>query len=267
MEKRNRPKIRPTAPEASPVGRDVVFGLRAVVEVLRSDQEVERILVQKDLKNEVALPEVLVLARERHVPVQRVPIEKLNRVTRKNHQGVIALISSIAYASLENVIDAAYEAGHDPLMLILDRVTDVRNFGAIARSAECAGVDALVLPERGGARIGSDALKTSAGALSHLPVCRVPRLAQTIRELQARGVRVVACTEKADKLLYEVDLSGPLALLLGSEEDGIQPELLEKSDEQVRLPIQGKVSSLNVSVAAGIATYEAVRQRLNTVVP
>ena len=239
----------------------MVFGLHAVAEVLRAGREVERLLIQKGVSNDTVLPELLELARAQRVPVQHVPVEKLNRITRKNHQGAICFVALITYASLDNVIQQTYAAGRDPLLLLLDRITDVRNFGAIARSAEGAGVDALVIPEKGGARVGSDAIKTSAGALTYLPVCREPRLYRTVRTLQAQGIRVVACTEKTDVLIYDVDLRGPLALLVGSEEDGIDPDLLALCDAHGRLPMLGRIGSLNVSVAAGVAAFEAVRQR------
>ncbi|MGB3618966.1 MAG: 23S rRNA (guanosine(2251)-2'-O)-methyltransferase RlmB [Catalinimonas sp.] len=239
----------------------MVFGLRAVMEVLRSDQEVERLYVQKGISNDVVLPELLERARTRRVPTQRVPPEALNRMTRKNHQGVVCFVALISYASLENVIAETYAAGRDPFVLLLDRITDVRNFGAIARSAEGAGVDALVIPEKGGARIGSDALKTSAGALTHLPVCREPRLLRTVRTLQAQGIRVVACTEHAAAPLWRADLRGPLALIVGSEEDGVASELIEQCDAAGKLPMRGRIGSLNVAVAAGIAAFEVVRQR------
>ncbi len=258
MAKRYSEKLTPPGP--APTRTEVVFGLHPVLESLRAGQEMDKILLQRELGSE-ATTELLATARSLGVPVQRVPIEKLNRVTRKNHQGVVAFLAAITYASLDHVVQTAYAEGRAPLVLILDRVTDVRNFGAIARSAECLGADALVVPDRGGAQINSDALKTSAGALQHLPVCREANLKQTIEFLQQNGLRVVACTEQAPDELATCDLTGPLALLMGSEEDGVSPEYLRRCDLTARIPMRGQIASLNVGVATGIALYEIVRQR------
>ena len=195
--------------------------------------------------------------------MQKVPLEKLNRITRKNHQGAIAFVSAIHYAKLENVIADTFEKGEIPFILILDRVTDVRNFGAIARTAECAGVHAIVLPSRGAAQINADAMKTSSGALNFIPVCKEDSLIQTIDFLQNSGLRVVACTEKAKSTIYEIDYKDPIAIIMGSEEDGITDEIIRKSDEIAKIPQAGQVGSLNVSVAAGVIIFETVRQRSN----
>jgi 23S rRNA (guanosine2251-2'-O)-methyltransferase len=188
-------------------------------------------------------------------------LEKLNRITRKNHQGAIAFVSAIHYAKLENVIADTFEKGEIPFILILDRITDVRNFGAIARTAECAGVHAIVLPSRGAAQINADAMKTSSGALNFIPVCKEDSLIQTIDFLQNSGLRVVACTEKAKSTIYEIDYKDPIAIIMGSEEDGITDEIIRKSDEIAKIPQTGQVGSLNVSVAAGVIIFETVRQR------
>ena len=174
---------------------------------------------------------------------------------------MVGYLSAVQYASLQSLIDLAYAEGRVPLFLVLDRITDVRNFGAVARTCECAGLDALVIEEKGNAPVTSDAVKTSAGALHHLPVCRVKSLKQAMKDLQENGIQIVACTEKASQALYEVNLSVPTALLLGSEEDGIAPALLGESDAKARIPMKGKIESLNVSVAAGVAIYEVVRQQ------
>jgi 23S rRNA (guanosine2251-2'-O)-methyltransferase len=191
----------------------------------------------------------------------KVPPEKLNRLTTKKHQGVIGFMAAIQYASLDHIISTAYSQGKDPFVLILDRVTDVRNFGAIARTAECFGVHALVVSARGGARIGGDAMKTSAGALSHIPVCREMSLTGAVHFLKSNGLSIVACTEKAEVSLIKTDMSGPLAIVLGSEEDGISEEVLQLCDQQAQIPMQGRIASLNVSVAAGIILYQATSQR------
>ncbi|MCL9968742.1 MAG: 23S rRNA (guanosine(2251)-2'-O)-methyltransferase RlmB [Aquirufa antheringensis] len=234
-----------------------MFGVQSVLETLRSGKEIDRLLVQRELGN----TEILDLAKEKGIQVQKVPLEKLNRITRKNHQGAIAFVSAIHYAKLENVIADTFEKGEIPFILILDRVTDVRNFGAIARTAECAGVHAIVLPSRGAAQINADAMKTSSGALNFIPVCKEDSLIQTIDFLQNSGLRVVACTEKAKSTIYEIDYKDPIAIIMGSEEDGITDEIIRKSDEIAKIPQAGQVGSLNVSVAAGVIIFETVRQR------
>jgi len=243
---------------------DIAFGTRAVQEALNSGREIERILLQKGVQNE-SFKEIIVEARRQHVPISTVPTEKLNRVTRKNHQGIIAFLSSVVYASLDNIIDECYRRGQEPLLVLMDRVTDVRNFGAIARTAECLGVHAIVIPNKGNARLGGDAMKASAGALNHIPVCREENLKRSINYLKSSGIRVIACTEKADDLLPQQDLLGPVALLLGSEEDGISEAYLKLADAAVKVSMQGQIASLNVSVAAAISLYEVIRQRSNPV--
>ncbi|MEN2281085.1 23S rRNA (guanosine(2251)-2'-O)-methyltransferase RlmB [Algoriphagus sp. SE2] len=240
--------------------KDFIFGTRAVMEAIHAGKEIDKVLVQKELNNDL-IKELLKLCKADGVPVVRVPDAKLNRITRKNHQGVVAYISSIAYASLDNVIETCFSSGKAPLILILDRITDVRNFGAIARTAECAGVDAIVIPAKGSAQINSDAVKTSAGALNFLPVVRSKNLFYTCRDLQKSGLTLVAITEKTTKSMYEADFSNPVALVMGSEEDGISNELMGIVDEKVNIPMLGKIESLNVSVSAGVAIYEAMRQR------
>lgn len=241
-------------------GNDMVFGVHAVLETLRAGKEIDRIFIQKDSNNE-AFAEILAIATAREIPLQKVPIEKMHRITRKVHQGVICFVSPIQYAPLDNIVQSAFEQGRMPLLLVLDRITDVRNFGAIARSAECVGADAIVVPQKGSAQINSDAMKTSAGALNFMPVCRERLLTKTIQYLQDSGIKIVACTEKATQDLYDTDLSGPVAILMGSEEDGISDELLRRCDDLVKIPMTGQIASLNVSVAAGIAMFEALRQR------
>lgn len=239
---------------------EMIYGTRAVIEAIRGGKEIEKIMIQSGLSNDL-IKELIALARNYGVPYTFVPQERLKRVSAKNHQGVICVLSSVVYASLDNLIDAAWREAREPFLLILDRVTDVRNFGAIARTAECAGVDGLVIAEKGNAPITADAMKTSAGALNHLPVCREKDLVKTLKFLRENGIRVVACTEKAPREIYEAAVDGPVALLFGSEEDGISEALLRHVDERVSIPMAGKIGSLNVSVAAGIALYEIVRRR------
>lgn len=239
---------------------EFIYGTRAILEAIAAGKEIDKLLIQKDLKNEL-ISELIGTASSNRVPYTKVPIDKLNRVTRKNHQGAIAFISAINYASLDNIISEAYQKGEVPLLVILDRITDVRNFGAIARSAECAGAHGIVIPSRGAAQINSDAMKTSAGALNHIPVARTENLKTTIKEIQGNGIQVIALTEKSDELIYSSDLKDPVAILMGSEEDGVSYEYLKLADHKIKLPIKGKIDSLNVSVACAIALYEAVRQR------
>lgn len=239
---------------------DLIYGTRAVMEAIVAGREIERLFIQKGLHNEL-LRELLRLVRERNISFTYVPVEKLNRLTSKNHQGVVCLLSSVTYASLDDLIHHAYSQGREPFFLLLDRITDVRNFGAIARTAECAGIDGLIISEKGSAPVSGDAMKTSAGALNHLPVCREKDLRMTVKFLQDNGIMVVACTEKAPKTIYEAEFNRPVALIMGSEEDGISDELLRFCDELVKIPMKGKIGSLNVSVATGIAVYEVARQK------
>jgi 23S rRNA (guanosine2251-2'-O)-methyltransferase len=241
---------------------DMIYGTRAVIEAIHAGKEIEKVMIQSGLSNDL-IKELITLAREKQVPYTFVPPEKLKRLSSKNHQGVICLLSSVSYASLENLIDKAFSEGREPFFLMLDRVTDVRNFGAIVRTAECAGVDGIVIGEKGSAPITSDAMKTSAGALNYLPVCREKDLKKTIRLLRDSGIRVIACTEKAGKNIYDVEINGPVALIMGSEEDGIDNALLRDADELAKIPMKGKIGSLNVSVAAGVAIYEVVRRRVS----
>jgi 23S rRNA (guanosine2251-2'-O)-methyltransferase len=240
---------------------DMIYGTRAVLEAIHAGKEIEKIMIQSGLQNDL-IKELISTARQKQVPYTFVPQEKLKRLSDKNHQGVICLLSSVSYAQLDNVIDKAYSEGREPLLLILDRVTDVRNFGAIARTAECAGVDGIIIGEKGSAPITSDAMKTSAGALNYMAVSREKDLKQTMKLLRDTGIKIIACTEKASKTIYEIETTGPVAIIMGSEEDGISDELLRTADELVKIPMRGKIGSLNVSVATGVAVYEVIRKRL-----
>jgi 23S rRNA (guanosine2251-2'-O)-methyltransferase len=205
--------------------------------------------------------ELFQLVKESNIPFQFVPVEKINRITRKNHQGIVAYISAVEYSDLETLVPGLFEAGVDPLILVLDQVTDVRNFGAIVRTAECAGVHAVVIPEKGMARIGADAVKTSAGALHSVPVCKVKSLHAAIQFLKNSGIKISAATEKATQLFTQSEMNTPLAIIMGSEDIGISSSILQLTDEQVKIPLFGKIESLNVSVATGLMIYEAIRQR------
>lgn len=239
---------------------DYIFGTRTVIEAIKNGKTIDKILVKKGLNNEL-FNELQTLTNKNNISVQWVPVEKINRVTRKNHQGVLAFISPVVFDNIENILPSIYESGQDPLLLILDQITDVRNFGAIVRSAECAGVQAIIIPEKGMAQIGADAVKTSAGALHHLPICRVNNLYKTIQFLIDSGIRIVAATEKGDKLYTEAELNCPIGIVMGSEDDGISQQILNIAHEQLKIPILGKIESLNVSVSTALMIYEAVRQR------
>lgn len=230
------------------------------MEAIHSGRDLDKIFIQSGLNNDL-IRELIQLAKTQGVSYTFVPPQKLAVFSGKNHQGVIAALAAVHFESLENIVHGVFSEGRDPFVLVLDRITDVRNFGAIVRSAEAAGVDAIVIPEKGNAPVSADAMKTSAGALNHIAVCRSHDLRQTLKELHDSGLRVVACTEKTDQLLYNISLKGPLALIMGSEEDGIAPELLRRADDLARIPMLGKIQSLNVSVAAGVLLFEAVRQR------
>jgi 23S rRNA (guanosine2251-2'-O)-methyltransferase len=239
----------------------MIFGTRAVIEAVQAGKEIDRVFVQKGLSNDL-YHQLRKALRDAFAPIQVVPVEKLNRLTSGNHQGVIAFITEVAYYRTEDLLPELFSQGKIPLVMILDRVTDVRNFGAIARSAECAGADFVIVPSRGSAPVGGDAIKTSAGALHRLKVCREENLKSTIDFLRDSGVQVVACHEKTETLIYDVNLTIPTALLLGGEESGISGEYLRRCDAQGKIPMGGTIASLNVSVAAGIVLFEAVRQRL-----
>jgi 23S rRNA (guanosine2251-2'-O)-methyltransferase len=239
---------------------DMIYGTRAVIEAIAAGKEIDKVMIQTGLSNDL-VKELIAVARNNNIPIAFVPAEKLKRISSKNHQGVICLLSVVSFSSVDDLIYKAYNEGREPFFIILDRITDVRNFGAIVRTAECAGVDAIIIPDKGNAPITSDAMKTSAGALNHLPICREKDLKKTIHTLHENGIRVVACTEKTEQTIYKLTLTGPIAVILGSEEDGISDNLLRQADDLAQIPLKGKIGSLNVSVAAGIVLYEVVRQK------
>lgn len=243
-------------------GDNIVFGFRAIIEAVKNGISIDKVLIQNGLRGDL-YAELWALLKSKGVYYQFVPVEKLDRLTVGNHQGVVAFTSEISYYDLEEVLKNALEEGRRPLILVLDRVTDVRNFGAMSRTAECVGVDAVVVPKQGSARIDGDAIKTSAGALLALKVCKVDNLKDAIHLLKAYGVRVVAATEKANNVYSKSPLYGAIALMMGNEETGISKEYLKLCDDRVAIPMYGSISSLNVSVSAGILLYEIVRQRSN----
>ena len=239
---------------------NAIFGLRPTIEAIQAGKEIDTLFIQKGLKSEL-FQELWQLVRAYKVNYKHVPVEKLNRLTRKNHQGVFAFISPINFHKTDIIIQEIFEKGKNPLFLILDRVTDVRNFGAIVRTAECSGAQAVIVPEKGSAAINGDALKTSAGALHNIPICREFNLKATIEYLKNCGLQIIGCTEKTDDIIYQPDFSVPTAIIMGSEEDGISTEYLKLCDYKVKIPMNGRIDSLNVSVSAGVILYEAVRQR------
>lgn len=238
-----------------------IFGLRPIMEAIEAGKELEKVYMNKDAQGELFRQLTALLAKE-NIRTQWVPIERLNRITRKNHQGAVAVLSAASYASLEDVVSTTMEQGKVPLIVILDGVTDVRNFGAIVRSAECAGVHAVVMPAKGAAPINADAMKTSAGALNFVPVCRVNNIRTALYYLKDSGFNIVAATEKADKSYFSTNFTGPTAIILGSEDTGASKVSLELADELIKIPILGRIKSLNVSAAAAVIMFEAVKQRI-----
>ncbi|MBS6268809.1 MAG: 23S rRNA (guanosine(2251)-2'-O)-methyltransferase RlmB [Tannerella sp.] len=240
---------------------EMIFGIRAVIEAVESGKDIDKILIKKDLQSDLA-QELFAAVRGRNIVVQKVPIEKINRMSRKNHQGVLAFIAAVAYQRLDDIVPGLYEDGKNPFIILLDGVTDVRNFGAIARTCECAGVNAIVIPERGSVSVNADAVKTSAGALLHLPVCRESSVFEAVRFLKNSGFRVIAASEKAVVNYTNIDYTVPVAIVMGAEDTGVSKEVLRLCDDMVALPQMGVIGSLNVSVAAGVMMYEVVRQRM-----
>ena len=238
----------------------LIFGIRAVIEAIKSGKEIESLYIQRGLSGGL-ITELKTLLHEFGITAQQVPIEKLNRLTPKNHQGAVAFISPIIYQKIENIIPEIFEKGETPLILVLDAITDVRNMGAIARTAECAGVHAIVIPAKGSAQINPDAVKTSAGALYTIPVCRHDNFLQTVKFLQESGLQLVCCTEKTNDFIYKPDYTAPTAIVMGSEEDGVRNEIIRIADHLAKIPMYGEIESLNVSVATGVILYEAIRQR------
>ena len=240
---------------------DVIFGVRAVIEAIKAKREINKIMIQKGMNKEL-FNELKEALKGNDYDLQFVPIEKLNAITRQNHQGVVAYSSPVEYRNIEEIVDEKMEKGEKICVLVLDRITDVRNFGGIARTAECQGVDAILIPAKGSALVTSDAIKTSAGALNRIPVCKTDDLKNSLFYLQQSGIRLIACTEKAKSNLYETNLRGNIAVIMGSEENGITQDLINMSDIDTKIPMRGAIASLNVGVAAGMLLYEKTRQEL-----
>ena len=239
---------------------DFIFGIRPVLEAIRAGKEIDRVLVRQNMTGDLSV-ELMAELRRNKLNIQYVPAEKLDKITNRNHQGVVAYISPVSYQNLENVVMAAFDEGRVPVVVILDGITDVRNFGAIARTCECAGVTAIVIPETNSVRISEDAIKTSAGALYNIPVCRVKNLVDAVLFLQQSGFTVMAATEKTENIVYKEDFSAPVAIVMGAEDVGVSKTLQKRADRLVKIPMYGKTESLNVSVSTAIVVYEIVRQR------
>jgi len=238
-----------------------IFGIRAVIEAINAEKSIDKIFLQKGLRGEL-FNELEKLIRQHGINASYVPVEKLNKLSSKNHQGVVAQISPIEFYDLDNLVLNVIESGKTPLFLLLDQLSDVRNFGAIIRTAECTGVDGIIIQKKGGAPINGDTVKTSAGAVFNVPICKVDHIKDAMFHLQASGIKVIAATEKTDNTIYDVSFSGPCAIIMGSEGRGINPSVLKLVDDKAKLPMLGSIGSLNVSVACGAFLYETLRQRL-----
>jgi len=240
--------------------KNIIFGIRAAIEAIRAGKDIEKILIQKGLTGNL-VKELHQEIRDNNIPFQYVPMEKLKPWDSKNHQGIVGILSEITYHDIENILPMIYEEGKDPFIIVLDQVSDVRNFGAIARTAECAGVDAIIIHEKGNAAINADAIKVSAGALLKIPVCRTKNMLNTIGLLKMNGLQIVATTEKTETNYSSISYKKPTAIVMGSEEKGISPAILSVADHKIGIPVLGTIESLNVSVATGIILFEALRQK------
>lgn len=237
-----------------------IFGIRAVIEAIHAGKEIDKIFVHKEAQGEL-MRELMKTLKANNLPFTYVPVEKLNRLTHLNHQGVVATIAPIKFQSLETLVESLLENEKKPLLLILDQLSDARNFGAIIRTAECTGVDGIIISKTGAAPVNGDTVKTSAGAVFNVPICKVDHIKDAVFYLQGSGIKTVAATEKTEDTLYAVDFTEPVAIIMGSEDRGINPSVLKIVDEKAKLPLFGTIGSLNVSVACGAFLYEAVRQR------
>jgi 23S rRNA (guanosine2251-2'-O)-methyltransferase len=238
-----------------------IYGLRAVIEAIQANEPIDKVYIQKGLQGQLFF-ELEALVRKNRLAVSYVPVEKLNRLSQSNHQGVVAKISPIGFHNLEELVSRVLASGKTPLFLLLDAISDVRNFGAIIRTAECTGVDGIIIPKSGAAPVSADAVKTSAGAAFRVPIAKVDHLKDAVYYLQSSGIRVIAASEKSKDSLYDISFKEPCAIVMGSEDSGISPSLIKATDAQARLPLLGEIGSLNVSVACGVFLYEAVRQRM-----
>ncbi len=239
-----------------------IYGIHAVLEAIEAGKDIDKIFLSKTLNDDTAR-DISDKARQLRVPVQRVPVQKIDRITRRNHQGVVAMLAAVTYYRVEDLVPQLFDNGENPFIVVLDGVTDVRNFGAVARTCECAGVSAIVIPDRESVSVNADAVKTSAGALNYLPVCRERNLVNAVKLLRDSGFKIVGTSDKKQMRYTQAGYTGPVAIVLGAEDKGISPEIMKLCDTQVLIPEFGHINSLNVSVAGGIMIYEVVRQRIN----
>lgn len=237
-----------------------IFGIRAIIEAIQAGKELDKVFLHKDAQGDL-MRDLLKILKQHKVNFTYVPIEKLNRLTDKNHQGAVATIAPVSFYDLENLISSVSESGKTPLFLILDQISDARNFGAIIRTAECTGVNGIIIGKQGAAPVNGDTVKTSAGAVFNVPICKVEHIKDAIFYLQGSGIKTIAATEKTETSLYDLSLTEPLAIIMGSEDRGVNPSVLKIVDEKAKLPMFGTIASLNVSVACGAFLYEVVRQR------
>lgn len=239
-----------------------IFGIRAIIEAIQAGKELDKVFLQKDAQGDL-MRELLKTMKQHKVNFTYVPIEKLNRLTSKNHQGAVATVAPVAFQDLESLVIQAFESGQTPLFLILDQISDARNFGAIIRTAECTGVTGIIIGKQGAAPVNGDTVKTSAGAVFNVPICKVEHIKDAIFYLQGSGIKIVAATEKTEDNIYSIALNEPVAIVMGSEDRGVNPSVLKIVDEKAKLPMYGTIASLNVSVACGAFLYEVVRQRVS----
>jgi len=238
-----------------------VFGIRAIIEAIQSGIIIDKVFIQKDLNSDL-MKELLRVIKQKNINFSYVPVEKLNKLSSKNHQGAVATISPISFVQIEELIETVLDKNDKPLFLILDQLSDARNFGAIIRTAECTGVDGIIIQKQGSAPVNGDTIKTSAGAVFNIPICKVDHIKDAIFHLQASGIKTIAATEKTEHNIYDINFNAPVAIIMGSEDRGINPSVLKIVDEKAKLPMFGNIGSLNVSVACGAFLYEAIRQRL-----
>lgn len=241
---------------------NLIFGIRAVIEAIQSGAVIDKVFLFRETQSSDLMRDLMRILKQKNINSSYVPVEKLNRFTSKNHQGVVATISPVNFISIEELTEKAFSQTSTPLFLILDQISDARNFGAIIRTAECSGVNGIIISKQGAAPVNGDTVKTSAGAVFNIPLCKVEHIKDAVFFLQGSGIKTVGATEKTEHTLYDLDLKTPLAIVMGSEDRGINPSVLKIIDEKAKLPMFGKISSLNVSVACGAFLYEVVRQRL-----
>ncbi|MFC4817458.1 23S rRNA (guanosine(2251)-2'-O)-methyltransferase RlmB [Flavobacterium sp. GCM10023249] len=238
-----------------------IFGIRAIIEAINAKKEIDKVFIQKDAQGDL-MQELMKTMKRNNINFSYVPVEKLNKLTHNNHQGAVATIAPITFHTLENLVESLLEKEKKPLLLILDQLSDARNFGAIIRTAECTGVDGIIIQKQGSAPVNGDTVKTSAGAVFNVPICKVDHIKDAVFYLQGSGIKTVAATEKTDNNIYDINFNEPVAIIMGSEDRGVNPSVLKIVDEKAKLPMFGTIESLNVSVACGAFLYETLRQRM-----